>query len=466
MYVNDAGAEVNVTEYFYLKSRSMRFTTRPYRNVVRVINKSQIGKVDSDGETLLEKDVIVPANKYSVSYLGNEGNVFESCVITFSSNPENRSTVQPNGDYFPNYSLGVYSSFVKTVPGVTGVAEVFDLEITNGASYDGNITLTINGTEHSVGVTGGDVTGLIATKVRTYIDDLSDYNAAVNGSKVTVTAVNLRSEQDATFSGGATGVLGTITVTTQGVTGSVEVDTVTVHNTASNPGTVQAHLTDGVIDETFNIQLSANDYPDSIANKIKLAALNNTNIANYYMVENTVGTPNIVLTRKVTGLTPFNFTLNDTATGDQLGVIYTCNNLIVDIQNIFSEEAKRSVTADVLVKQANIAYVYVGLNVHAKLGYSIGTVEKAYISSVVASYINTTNFVTSLSADGIISMIREDTKISSFLDYIELPIVFYSLNTIEGSLRPNTAEFNVYNSAVTFPSTFYPMLQLCEVTVV
>jgi hypothetical protein len=116
------------------------------------------------------------------------------------------------------------------------VAEVFTLTVTAAATGDGNVQVTLNGgTPTDVAVTTGDSTSVVAGKIQAVVDALADYVATVNGSVVTVTASNKRSETDATFSGGTTGVTATVAVTTQGVTGSdlSSAVTITVPNSKS-----------------------------------------------------------------------------------------------------------------------------------------------------------------------------------------------------------------------------------------
>jgi hypothetical protein len=108
---------------------------------------------------------------------------------------------------------------IETYKVVEAKAEVTSLNVTAGATSNGNITITLNGNPVSVSVSALDTTLAVANKIQSTIDPLNDYNATVSGSTVTITAVNKRSETDATFDGGSTGVTATITVTTQGVDG-------------------------------------------------------------------------------------------------------------------------------------------------------------------------------------------------------------------------------------------------------
>lgn len=122
---------------------------------------------------------------------------------------------------------------IETYSVTAAVAEVFDLTVTTGATADGNVQVTLNGgAATDIAVVAGDSAETVAGKIQTVIDALADYTASVSGAVVTVTAVNKRSEVDATFNGGVTGVTATVSVTTQGVDG-VDVDnavTITIPN--------------------------------------------------------------------------------------------------------------------------------------------------------------------------------------------------------------------------------------------
>ena len=102
---------------------------------------------------------------------------------------------------------------------VEAKAEVTKVTVTAGATTDGNVTLTLNGNATTIAVTSGDTTDAVAGKIQTAVSALADYTATVSGSAVTITAVNKRSEVEATFDGGTTGVTATIEVLVKGVSG-------------------------------------------------------------------------------------------------------------------------------------------------------------------------------------------------------------------------------------------------------
>lgn len=118
---------------------------------------------------------------------------------------------------------------VETYSVVEAVAEVFTLTVTASATADGDLSVTLNGgSATNVTVTNGDSVNVVAGKIQTVIDALGDYSASVNADVVTVTAANKRSETDAVFDGGTTGVTATVSVTTQGVDGDDIENAVTI----------------------------------------------------------------------------------------------------------------------------------------------------------------------------------------------------------------------------------------------
>lgn len=108
---------------------------------------------------------------------------------------------------------------VETYKVVEAKAEVTKVTVTAGATASGDIILTLNGSPVNIAVTSGDTTDAVAGKIQATVDALADYTATVSGSVVTITAVNKRSEVDATFDGGTTGVTATVEVLVQGVDG-------------------------------------------------------------------------------------------------------------------------------------------------------------------------------------------------------------------------------------------------------
>lgn len=179
----------------------------------------------------------------------------------------------------------------ETTPGVTAVAEVTTLTVTHAADAAGNVTVTLNGTAHTVAVLQNDTPAQVATKITTVVDALADYGAVAADAVVTITAANARAEADATFAAAATGVTATVEVTTPGVDGVAEVNTLTVVGTMASAATIAVAFNDGTINKSVNTAVLAGDTAAQIATKIAAAMELDANIGAAYTVtavDNTV----------------------------------------------------------------------------------------------------------------------------------------------------------------------------------
>jgi len=128
-----------------------------------------------------------------------------------SSGPLSGSSLPtPNASY-------KWQDFV--VVGVTGVAQVSTLTVTDKCSTAGNVSVILDGVTFPVALaTTDNTTALVATKIRsaTY----TGWTTGGSGSTVTFTKITKGSVGTMSYSAGPTGATGTLANTTTGVTGT------------------------------------------------------------------------------------------------------------------------------------------------------------------------------------------------------------------------------------------------------
>lgn len=141
--------------------------------------------------------------------------------------------------------------------------------------------------------------------------------------------------------------------------------------------------------------------------------------------------------------------------GDIIEIVYTIDSIIFDAQNLYDKENKRPIVTDVLVKQANIEYVYIAFNVKMKERTSLGNYESSILTNIVRNHINSKGFGAIIKASDLISEILSDDNAKEFVSYIEFPIYLYT-NTAK--LTSIDAIPNNVHSSVTVDSVKYPQL--------
>lgn len=111
--------------------------------------------------------------------------------------------------------------------------------------------------------------------------------------------------------------------------------------------------------------------------------------------------------------------------GDMVVLSYTYNKLVYDVQRDIYLEENRVITTDVLAREGKPLYLYFGFGIKCNPGTTIGQEEKLIISSLLEDILQTTNFGASIHTSDIIGKMYRHQSIITFLDYIQLPIVFF-----------------------------------------
>jgi hypothetical protein len=103
-----------------------------------------------------------------------------------------------------------------------GTAAVVTLTMTAVATEDGNVKVTLNGTDYFVPVTAGGTTTTLAAEISDWINANTDYTAVPTTNAIAITSAFERVEAALAFSAnGVSGVTATVAQTTPGVDGSV-----------------------------------------------------------------------------------------------------------------------------------------------------------------------------------------------------------------------------------------------------
>lgn len=183
----------------------------------------------------------IESGKEGLNNLGERLNNIDTTITNVNTSLTNDITTNANEIARVNEAVMAMASAPITTPifndtevytVIEAKAEVTKITVTSGASSSGNITIVLNSNPYSVAVTSGDDVNAVASKIQSVVDALDEYSATVNGNVVTINSLVKRSEPDATVDGGTTGVVATVEVLVQGVSG-VNVDqdvTITIPN--------------------------------------------------------------------------------------------------------------------------------------------------------------------------------------------------------------------------------------------
>lgn len=152
--------------------------------------------------------------------------------------------------------------------------------------------------------------------------------------------------------------------------------------------------------------------------------------------------------------------------GDLVKLSYVYNKTVQDVQHNIDFTENRIITTDVLVREAKPIYLYLGLQIYCKKGKTITNNEKLLISSLIEESIGAVNFDGELQLSDIISRMYREPSISDFMDFIQLPVVFFKSDTLldldEGQIFELTSpEYSL--SRVSFSNEEYPELGMLEV---
>jgi hypothetical protein len=121
------------------------------------------------------------------------------------------------GDYSSRKYITKNESFVATA---AGSLEKSTIQITGGATSDGDVTVSLNGSSYTVAVLTGDTTVEVANKIADAVDALAGYTASTIGSVVVISAIIIGNQVDISFVGTGTGVVGTVNKVDGSTTGN------------------------------------------------------------------------------------------------------------------------------------------------------------------------------------------------------------------------------------------------------
>ncbi|WP_163526610.1 alanine-zipper protein [Halobacillus ihumii] len=183
----------------------------------RVNNRGTAFNVLND--RLDDLDIEFKERGVNVKWFGASGSVLETTGSIKAGS--NQLTVANRQDF--NVGQGI---LIKGA-GMGGIVEVAELQVTTGATVDGNVLITLDGIATSIAVLAGDTAIQIADKVRaaTFVGWTTGGSAGTD--TVTFTSEDAGEKQDATYNQNGTGALGTMSTMTEGTNGDELITEVT-----------------------------------------------------------------------------------------------------------------------------------------------------------------------------------------------------------------------------------------------
>lgn len=142
-----------------------------------------------------------------------------------------------------------------TIGTQNGVVEVDRLTVTAAATVSSNVTVTLNGTAHTVAVVAGDTTTSVASKIAARAGGYTGFTASAAGAVVTFTATALGKKTAPSYSAGTTGATGTMTVVTTGTDNNLTV--LKYNNTGNQPPAADSALAAAVTGAQLTIRPAA-----------------------------------------------------------------------------------------------------------------------------------------------------------------------------------------------------------------
>lgn len=146
---------------------------------------------------------------------------------------------------------------------------------------------------------------------------------------------------------------------------------------------------------------------------------------------------------------------------DQVTISYTYNKLVSDIQYDIDVDENRMAVNDMLAREAIPRYIYMGMYVKTKSGRALTTTQKSLIQQCIEDIITATDFDETMELSDIIYTINSIPDITNFLEYIQMPIIYFSSLTVlsyEDDALMALSGSDYEQSLVSFANAQYPVL--------
>lgn len=152
--------------------------------------------------------------------------------------------------------------------------------------------------------------------------------------------------------------------------------------------------------------------------------------------------------------------------GDLLNISYMYNKLITDVQDRIDMQEARAIAADVLAREALPSYVYMGMQVRCKYGKLLSAEQRVYLQQAIEDIVVSTGFNDTIQVSDIISQLYRIPEITVFMDYIAMPIIFFTadeLQTYTDEELMELADPEYKQSILYFNGAKYPVLAKCVI---
>ena len=147
-----------------------------------------------------------------------------------------------------------------------------------------------------------------------------------------------------------------------------------------------------------------------------------------------------------------------------LKLYYTANSILNDIAYRYNTSNDRIITTDVLVKNAQLTYLNMWLEVKPMSGIELNSVRKSEIISEIQKYINTLPIGGNVQMSDIVNYLYSNETVGTYIDYIKLAFrSFYMTDENPASIidsKNNTAGNNTLTAA---KNTYFTLGQ-CMIT--
>ncbi|MDF2841753.1 MAG: hypothetical protein K0R00_179 [Herbinix sp.] len=163
-------------------------------------------------------------------------------------------------------------------------------------------------------------------------------------------------------------------------------------------------------------------------------------------------------TQEVCQIKLINF--DDRPNGSVITVKYVVNFTLKSIGAVLDKEEYRLVTADILAREATIAYINIALKIKAKAGYTLDKIKLAKIQSSLVAFFASKGMGESIDESDIATWLSADDDIKDYIEYIALPLDSFYIPANASDPMTTTRS----STSLAIPEISYPVLNKVNIS--
>jgi hypothetical protein len=151
---------------------------------------------------------------------------------------------------------------------------------------------------------------------------------------------------------------------------------------------------------------------------------------------------------------------NDAENGDSITVAYSYNDTINKLDSLFNKEDNRIITTDILIREATPIYIHLGMRIKLKDDQVGDVLKQNAIRNAINESFNNMYLGSRIEESDIVSQLYMDSTVSSFLQYIELPLrTLYKTSDVSHVYEDGRRD----GTFIELAQIEYPVLYYCNI---